>query len=530
MRTSPLSPLASICTLPWIPAGYRELVSCLLNLPDAMQTQSLRYWLRTDLWFLLRVGLKRRDVEHPWLYQRCQEIQKNPDGHLDLWARGHYKSTIITFAKTLQDILASHGEDPLPEWGGLEPTIAIFSHTRPIAKAFLRQIKNELERNITLRELFPDILYETPERQSPRWSEDGGIVVKRRSNPKEATVEAWGLVDGQPTSKHFNVLVWDDVVTRESVTTPEMIRKTTEAWELSLNLGDMAPRKRMIGTRYSFADTYREVMNRGAFAPRLHPATVEGTLTGTPVLLQPEQLAQKVREMGPYTASAQLLQNPIADSKHAFRREWFEHRYQDLPAWESMNRCLLCDPASEKKRTSDYTTMVVLGLGEDGNLYLLDGLRDRLNLRERGEAYLRLHRKWRPQRSGYEKYGMQADIEYVKELQARSNYRFEIDELGGSMPKIDRVNRLIPICSEGRFYLPDTLYRTTVEGRTYDLVEVFIEEEALAWPVPVHDDLLDVIARRFDLEDFLPPGPVDPEPESRGDRYRRTRSTSWMAA
>ena len=98
-------------------------------------------------------------------------------------------------------------------------TVGIFSHTRPIAKAFLRQIKNELERNEWLKELFPEVLWEDP-RKAPKWSEDEGIVVKRSSNPKESSVEAWGLVDGQPTSKHFGALVYDDIVTRESVTTP----------------------------------------------------------------------------------------------------------------------------------------------------------------------------------------------------------------------------------------------------------------------------------------------------------------------
>ncbi len=528
MRPLQVNPLASLSTLPWLPDSYRDLAKSLLPLPDPEQTQFLRYWLRTDLWFLLRVGLHRKDMEHPWLFARCQEVQRNPDGHLDLWARGHYKSTIITFGKTLQDILASHGTDPLPSWGGLEPTFCIFSHTRPIAKAFLRQIKNELERNLWLRELFPDILYASPEKQSPRWSEDAGIVVKRQSNPKEATVEAWGLVDGQPTSKHFNVLLWDDVVTRESVSNPDMIRKTTESWELSLNLGDREPRKRMAGTRYSFADTYREVMNRQAMIPRLYPATDDGTLKGNPVLLTVKQFEQKVREMGPYTASAQLLQNPIADSKQTFKREWFDNRYLDLPNWEGMNRCLLCDPASEKKKTSDYTVMLVLGRHEDGNTYLLDGLRDRLNLRERGDAFMRLHRKWKPQRTGYERYGMQADVEYIKERQGRDNYRFELDEVGGTVPKIDRVNRLIPLCSEGKLWVPDTLYKTNTEGRTYDLIEVLIEEEALAWPVPPHDDILDCMARIYDLEDFsFPMGAEEEEP--RRERYRPVKSTSWMS-
>lgn len=185
----------------------------------------LRELARTDLFFLLTRVLNRADADRDWLFDRCNEVQAAPDGYLDLWAREHYKSTIITFALTIQEIL----KNP-------EITIGIFSHTRPIAKGFLRQIKREFELNEHLKALFPEVLYENPRKESPKWSEDDGIVVRRATNPKEATVEAWGLVDGQPTSKHYALMIYDDVVTRESVTTPDMIAKTTDAWALSRNL------------------------------------------------------------------------------------------------------------------------------------------------------------------------------------------------------------------------------------------------------------------------------------------------------
>lgn len=519
--------LSTILAASWLPTRYRKLADYLRTTEPAVMNQFLREEFRRDLWLLLVAGLRRTDLAHPWLYARCREIEREPDGYIDLWARGHYKSTIITFGKTIQDILASHGRDPLPEWEGAEPCFGIFSHTRPTAKAFLRQIKEELQQNAYLKALYPDILYEHPERHAPRWSDDAGLVVKRHSNPKESTVEAWGLIDGQPTSKHFPVLVYDDVISQDQVSNPDMIQKVTQAWEVSLNLGVIRTKVRTIGTRWHFNDTYKVMMDRGR-PVRKHPATEDGTLTGTSVFLPADVLADKFKDMGPYQASAQLLLNPIANSSQSFRREWLNHRWEDMPSWEGMNRTLIVDPASSKKKGSDYTAMGILAKGPDKNYYLLDGLRDRLNLKERAAAVMRLHKKWRPQRVGYEKYGLTSDIEYIKEVQARENYRFEIEELGGKLGKYDRINRLIPDFAEAHWWLPDVLPRTNTEGKLEDVIEIVIEQEFLAWPVPAHDDFMDMMARIYDLEDFSWPML---EIEEKDDRYRRKRkSGGWMGA
>jgi hypothetical protein len=136
-----------------------------------------------DLFFLMVHVLGRADMDNDWCFARCREVQRGPDGYLDLWAREHYKSTIITVGKTIQDILANP-----------EITVGIFSHSRPIARSFLAQIKRTFETCENLKELFPDVLHQAPRRESPKWSEDSGLIVKRATNPKEATAEAWGLL------------------------------------------------------------------------------------------------------------------------------------------------------------------------------------------------------------------------------------------------------------------------------------------------------------------------------------------------
>jgi len=456
--------------------------------------EARRELCKKNLFFLLAWILKRADADRGWLYDRCQEIQATPDGHLDLWARAHYKSTIITFALTIQDILKNPNM-----------TVGIFSHTRPIAKSFLRQIKREFESNEVLKYLFSDILWANPQKEAPKWSEDDGIIVKRTSNPKESTLEAWGLVDGQPTSRHFDLMIYDDVVTRESVTSPEMIQKTTDAWELSLNLLSENGRKRYIGTRYHYNDTYRTMMERKAAIPRLHLATVDGKVEGEPVLLTRQQIAEKRTEMGPYTFACQMLMDPKADEAQGFKDDWLRFW---TPNTANLNIYILCDPASEKKTTNDYTVMMVIGRGGDDNYYLIDMIRDRLNLKERADALFAFHREYRPLGVGYEKYGMQADIEHMEDRMDRDNYRFSITELGGNIPKNDRIRKLIPLFESGRVFIPKILWKRTYDGRSIDLVQSFVQDEFRAFPVSVHDDMLDCMARICDPKmDMTKPAP-----------------------
>jgi len=477
---------------------YREVIES-----DNIHAQ--RKLCKTDLFFLLTVAFKRKDADRDWLYDRCREVQENPDGQLDLWARDHYKSTIITFSKTIQDILVNP-----------EETIGIFSHTRPIAKGFLEQIKREFENNDYLKKLFPEILYHKPESESPKWSLDSGIIVKRKTNPKEATVEAWGLVDGQPTSKHYSIQVYDDVVTRESVTTPDQISKTTSAWELSQNLGSgERTKRRYIGTRYHIHDTYRTIIDRGSANPRVKPATHNGKSPpeGIPVFLSENLLMQKRRDMGPYTFGTQMLQDPVADKAMSFKEEWLKY-YDSLGDTSKWNKYIIIDPASAKKATSDYTVMEVIGLAPDNNYYLIDAVRDRMNLTQRANKLFELHKLHQPKEVGYEKYGMQADIEHVQYLMEQKNYRFNIVELGGSIPKEDRIKKMIPVYEQKRFYMPKRLIFVDCEGVTRDYVQIFITDEYLAFPVSVHDDMLDCRARIMDVKlgaefpKILPPKPI----------------------
>lgn len=463
-----------------------------------------RHLAENDMFFLLTNVLHRKDAMREWLFDRCREFQRDPDDHLDLWAREHYKSTIINFTGNIFDII----NDP-------EITIGIFSFTKAIAGDFLRQIKTELENNTDLHMLWPEIFYDEPKKQSDRWSLDG-INVKRKGNPKEATVEACGLIEGMPTGRHYKKMLYDDVVTMEGVNTPELISKTTTAFRMSDNLGTEGGRKQYVGTRYHLFDTYAEMMDEGIAIPRIRPATDDGTEFGNPVLLSQETLDKKRLTQGLYVFNSQQLLNPIADASMGFKLPWIIKADTEYnAAMMSLWRFIIVDPAGGKQRKkNDYTTFWVIGVGADGLYRVLDMRRDRMSLTMRCDTLIELHRLWKPGVVAYEEYGMQADIEHIKFVQKQQLYEFEITAMGGAMNKKLRILRLVPLFENGykavtdggdgvaksRIILPISCMRKDHTGIMRDLVKDFLEQEYVAFPVLKHDDMLDGLARIVDLE------------------------------
>src|SRR4030042_1395390 len=121
-----------------------------------------------DRFFLFTVILKMtRQLQEPWLYARFREVEHDPDGCLDIWAREHYKSSAITYCGSIQEL----AKNP-------NITIGIFSHTRPIAKSFLTRIKLTCEPNTLLPALYPETFWQNPKKDSPMWSLDSGLVMK----------------------------------------------------------------------------------------------------------------------------------------------------------------------------------------------------------------------------------------------------------------------------------------------------------------------------------------------------------------
>lgn len=387
-----------------------------------------------------------------------------------------HNSSVGTFAGVIQEILI----DP-------EITIAIMSGTNKIAIPFLTQIQMEFENNDDMKRIHSDVLWDEPRKQAPLWARDKGIIVKRKGNPKEATVEAFGVIDGMRTGRHFDLLDFDDLIDESMVDNPDIVKKVTQRWELAGNLGrhTKKTRKWHWGTRYSYQDTYGVLLERGVLKERRYPATHDGTLNGDPVMMKREEW-DKLKLSQRSTVNAQMLLNPLAGNESTFEMTKLKH-YDVIPS--ILNVYILIDPSKGATKRSDRTAIAVVGIDVGGNKYLLDGYCHRMKLSERYRLICQLKEKWENHpgvqmvKVGYERYGMQSDVEVIGEYQERDKNYFEIIELNtprqGGHAKNDRIERLEPDFNHAKFFLPHVVYHPEFGGGLHNqaLWEVWTQDD-----------------------------------------------------
>lgn len=235
-------------------------------------------------------------------------------------------------------------------------------------------------------------------------------------------------------------------------------------------------------------------------------------------LLFPERLSRETLDrirldMSEYNYAGQFLQSPVPMGGGEFKDGWIQYYKPGSVKPKEMNLCILVDQAGgeelnkKKRKLSDWTVIMVIGLAPDNNYYVLDMVRDRLNPTDRIETIFMMHRKWnaltgKPPRVGCEQIGLMTDTHYIKEKQKQDAYHFSIVPLGSGqrITKEERIRKLIPIMQQHRFYVPDSLIYIDGEGRRWDLVREFIDVELATFPKSRYDDIIDDASRVLDEE------------------------------
>lgn len=443
---------------------------------------------------------------------KARFITNNPTRRLWLWSRGFFKTSLLTEAHTLWLIV----NNP-------DIRILIVSYTLEVAKKPLGAIRNHFTSNEDFRFFFKEFCpTASPEGKIEFGTTENMTVPNRTRAMKEPTLMCAG-VGTNITGLHFDYMKIDDLVNKDSVTNETQIQTSKDYYSLLRPIFDnpTIPREDVIGTIYHFNDLHSCLIKNQEFEHSFIPVHDENG-----VFIFPERIDKKGYEgicldpsMNTYDIQSQYLLNPIDPSQRKFKDEWVKY-YDKLP--DGLSEYLLCDPASAVKKKSDYTVMMRLGLDKDMNIYLLDGIRDRLLANERVEAYVSMAK--RAKRLKGAKYevlgGRHGDLENICDRFLSERLHITPQETKSTnASKQDRIEqRLVGQFHAGKILLPKSMQRVyKFSGKSYDFTDELLLEFK-QFPFSEHDDILDCLSQLFDGE-YLQKGEDKPKPVKTEDEF-----------
>jgi len=396
------------------------------------------------------------------------------DTCLQLAPRGFGKSTILTITRAVYEILRN-------------PNIRILiaSNTQLQAEVFLREIKFHLENNPKVLEYFGTFASED------KWDTREIVVAPRTSSAKESTITCVG-VGGPVASRHYDLILADDIVDEENSRT-EVQREKVRTWWYKTLVPCCEPDGRiyLTGTRYHYLDLYGYLIKNEYQHKHqvIHAIAPDGS-TPWPEKFTLEWLEEKRKQMGSIIFNAQYQNDTSLMKGHIFREEWFRF-YETEPEWDAMHFFVGCDPAATKREAllssdagGDWWTIVVGGrILKDREysreVYLKELWRGRCTK----EEYLQ---KLRQVNDYYKPITVTIETVAAQEYLAQDAEKYmPVNRVNRTTDKVARAYWLQAFLENGQIVFPD---KSVV--RDYSTWQA-LQDELLLFPQGEHDDLFD---------------------------------------
>ena len=406
-----------------------------------------------------------------------------------------------------------------------EPSEIYTGYGFSLVQRFSRNIQ-AIIRSEAYRALFPEVRLDPRNRAVDTWRIDGS----------HGFFTATGL-GGSLTGKGGHLLIVDDYCKSSEEAESEVYReKTWEAFSTDFFTRQMAPAAIVVvvATPWHMDDLtcrirrrVREDADFPKFDELCFPAVCDEWETLFPEFLDASWYGHQRATLGPQKWAALFLCNPIGDGMRLFRDEWI-HQYSTVPTGTA-NYIFVDTAGSKKRKNNDYLVMWVVGVGQDGNFYVLDLVRDRMNLSERTRVFFELVRKWKPRHTFWEQVGAQTDLEHIELEMDRQTWHTPVTAIDQKVPKEGRILWLQPLFEQGRIWLPTRVVRQRVDGRMEDMLNTFFEDEYKVYPSVAHDDMLDCLANLRHpavlgmLEKFRSPYGYDGREAHGGESYVASR-------
>lgn len=391
--------------------------------------------------------------------------------------RGHLKSTTVTVGYVTQRIV----ENP-------NIRVLITNAILENSKGFLREIKMHFEKGEKLRDTYGDFV-----NSDEKWSEMQIVVSRRTKVQKEPTVQATSI-DKSVVSQHYDLIVADDLVNRETISTKEQRAKLALYLKDLIDLLEPDGELILIGTRWHHDDLYGRLLREHPELWMLFHRTCwkdDDESKRVPLFRKftPEYLDQLRVEKGPYEFSCQYLNSPTDDQTAEFKREWvlpFELSEID---GKPFNLFVAIDPAFTMDDRNDATGLAVVAVDADDVWWVLKAVRLRVNPTALVEELFSLKRMYGTRLKGFamERTAHTLALQPAIEMKQKEyGVRLDITDVSPyARNKKDRIRSLIPRMEQGKIRF------SPYSG---DAVE-----ELLAFPRAESDDVADALAYMTDI-------------------------------
>lgn len=456
------------------------------------------------------------------LHKEISEFICDPNNRkkMVLIPRKHYKSHLITIGYSMWRI----AKNP-------NITILICNEKDDNVYEWILKMEKHLLGNELLRACYP---YLMPEDYKPKiWKQNAFVVCKTALN-ETPTVEGCG-VGSAVTSKHRDLIIEDDLVSKAAIDCPDTMAKAIEFHQLLESCFDEdigEGEEIVVGTRWDKKDIYDWIMRREKDFRLYNRQVVEN---GKPILPEAgftlERIQKLKNRLGSYFFSCQYTNDPRDRMDIMLMEEWlrpFDIEKQQIvipvdgvprDKWERINLhdldvVMIADPAHSEKevRKLKYSKSAICVLAADKaqRVFLLDFWSRKGHLLEIVEEIFSLHRSWSPRIVGIETVGFQKYLKTDLDRECRSRHTsINVKALipKGREDKVGRISTIIPYLERGDFFVPK-----------YKNLQPFMDEYDAFPNDHISLDILDVIG--YGLTELRPPDYDGDMDEDEADRRR----------
>lgn len=201
----------------------------------------------------------------------------------------------------------------------------------------------------------------------------------------------------------------------------------------------------------------------------------------------PVEDLERRQRLNPREFASLYQQTPYIEGGNLIRQNWWRTYPSDMKPERFNSLIIAADTAFKAKQDSDYSVMIVCGLDTNGDIYIVDLVRDRFEFPELKRKMIMLNNQWRGRglRGIYieDKASGQSLIQELKRESGVSVIPYKI-----SSDKVSRLNAVLPLIEGGRVFLPETA----------NWLDAFYNE-CQSFPSGTHDDQIDALSIGLDV-------------------------------